>query len=86
MINDDVIKSIQFSFSAEELEHLKNVDHPQGETLGHNHYHDGEHNADFDHQVSLITMNWMMIMMMRMRMMMAMVMVMRLLLLVMMMQ
>ena len=38
-------------FSAEELDHLKNVDHPQGETLGHDHYQDGEHNADFDHQV-----------------------------------
>jgi len=50
---EDEADTLSFKNTAEELDHLKNVDHPQGETLGHNHYHDGEHNADFDHQAIL---------------------------------
>ena len=40
-------------FLAEELEHLNKIPHPHAEKLGDNHYHEGEHNADFDHQVSI---------------------------------
>lgn len=45
--------TLQFKDAAEELAYLNNVDHPEGEKLGHDHYENGEHNADFDHQAIL---------------------------------
>jgi len=50
---DDEENTLSFKNTAEELEHLSKVAHPHAEKLGHDHFVDGEHNADFDHQAIL---------------------------------
>jgi len=44
---------LSFKNTDEELEHLNKISHPEAEKLGHDHYQDGQHNADFDHQAIL---------------------------------
>lgn len=52
---EDEEDALSFKNAAEELEHLNKIPHPHAEKLGDNHYHEGEHNADFDHQAILGT-------------------------------
>lgn len=43
-------EKLSFKNAGEEMDHLNTIAHPEAEKLGHDHYQDGQHNADFDHQ------------------------------------
>jgi len=46
-------EQLVFKDTAEELDHLNAIPHPEADKLGHDHYQEGQHNAGFDHQAIL---------------------------------